>query len=151
MNDGDFEERWGDEDPIEEDSHIQDFEQSAPKRIRLEEPALELDDETKAAIERERDLKERDEFAERLKRREAENTKKLVEDRSSTKEGLALAQRRALADDAAKRAEAMPDLRLRSRQDYLKKREEVQLALLRKQVAEEAQELRTDPSALSRR
>ena len=96
------------------------------------------------------DLKERDEFAERLKQKDAEKTKKLVEDRSSTKEGKEVARRRALADDAAAREAAMPDLRLRSRQEYLKKREAEKIALLRKQVIEESEELRSNPD-LTRR
>ena len=50
----------------------------------------------------------------------------------------------------AAREAAMPDLRERSRQEYLKKREAEQLALLRKQVSEETGELRTNPD-LSRR
>lgn len=42
-------------------------------------------------------------------------------------------------------AEDISDLRLRSRQQYLEKREQTQLALLRKQVAEEAEEERSNP------
>ncbi|KAI9820427.1 MAG: hypothetical protein M1832_003760 [Thelocarpon impressellum] len=150
----DFEDRWGDEEFVEEempdgqDGEL-DFQQSPAKRVRLEEP--EEDEETKAERQRAEDLRERDEFANRLKNKDDEKTKRLVEDRSSTKDGQALAQRRALAEDAAKREAAMPDLRLRSRQDYLKKREEIQLALLRKQVAEETEELRNDPDSLTRR
>lgn len=97
-----------------------------------------------------KDLKERDDFAERLKQRDAEKTKKLVEDRSSTNEGKEVARRRALAEDAAAREAAMPDLRLRSRQEYLKKREAEKIALLRKQVTEESEELRSNPD-LTRR
>ena len=154
--DRDFEDRWGDEEIG--DHADDDFQQSPAKRVRLDdasavpepEPEPELDEATKAEIQRERDLYERDEFARRLKTKDDERTKRLVEDRSSTKEGQQLAQRRALAEDAAKREAAMPDLRLRSRQDYLKKREEIQLALLRKQVAEETEELRNNPEALTR-
>lgn len=97
-----------------------------------------------------KDLKERDEFAQRLKQKDAEKTKKLVEDRSSKKEGKEVARRRALAEDAAAREAAMPDLRLRSRQEYLKKREAEKIALLRKQVIEETEELRSNPD-LTRR
>lgn len=97
-----------------------------------------------------KDLKERDEFAQRLKQKDAEKTKKLVEDRSSKKEGKEVARRRALAEDAAAREAAMPDLRLRSRQEYLKKREAEKIALLRKQVIEESEELRSNPD-LTRR
>ena len=142
--------RWGDEEY--EGEEVQ--EDSPPaKRARVDdgsEDSEELDEEAKAEKERLRDLRERDEFARRLKEKDEEKTKKLVEDRSSTKEGKQLAQRRALADDAAARAAALPDLRERSRQEYLKKRELERLALLRKQVQDEQQELRTNPD-LSRR
>ena len=133
-------------------------EQSPPKRVRLsndgaasaEPPEEELDEETRREREMERDQLEKDEFARRLNLRDAEKTKKLVEDRSSTKEGKEVAKRRALAEDAAARQAAMPDLRERSRQEYLKKREAERLALLRKQVAEETAELRSNPD-LTRR
>ncbi|KAI9814132.1 MAG: hypothetical protein M1826_002310 [Phylliscum demangeonii] len=155
--DEEFESRWGDDEEMEVD---EEFEQSPTKRMRLdraagpdaaEEEEPEVDEATRTERARQRDLEERDEFAKRLKAKDDEKTKRLVEDRSSTKEGKILAQRRALAEDAAKREAAMPDLRERSRQEYLKKREEMQLALLRKQVAEETEELRTNPADLSRR
>ncbi|KAI9846131.1 MAG: Cyclin-dependent kinase catalytic subunit [Thelocarpon superellum] len=154
----DFEARWGDEDVVDEgdEEGEEEFQQSPAKRVRLQDPREEeeeeegLDEETKAERLRERDLRERDDFARRLRDKDEEKTKKIVEDRSSTKEGQQTAQRRALAGDAAKRDAAIPDLRLLSRQDYLKKREEIQLALLRKQVAEETEELRTAPETLSR-
>ena len=149
----DFEDRWGDEELVEE----VEFEQSPPKRARLDDsmvsvqsPVEELDEETRREREMERDQLEKDEFARRLNLKDAEKTKKLVEDRSSTKEGKEVAKRRALAEDAAARQAAMPDLRERSRQEYLKKREAERLALLRKQVAEETSELRSNPD-LTRR
>ena len=58
--------------------------------------------------------------------------------------------RNGLPDDPAARQAALTDLRLRSRQDYLKKRESERLILLRKQVGEEQQELRDNPD-LTRR
>jgi pre-mRNA-splicing factor ATP-dependent RNA helicase DHX16 len=157
--DGDFEDRWGDED---EDTAVEDeeIEEEGPrKRARLDDrasrrsrsrsrshtPESELDEETRAERARKKDLKERDDFAKRLARKDDEHAKKLVEDRSSNRDGKGLAQRRALADDAVARSEAMPELRLRARQEYLKKRETERLALLRKQVAEEAAELRENP------
>src|SRR5205823_3300702 len=94
-------------------------------------------------------LKERDEFAKRLAKKDDPRSNKLIEDRSSNKDGE-VARRRVLAEDAAARSAAMPDLRLRSRQEYLKKREAERLALLRKQVAEETDELRENPD-LTRR
>jgi pre-mRNA-splicing factor ATP-dependent RNA helicase DHX16 len=146
---GDFEDRWGDEEFEEE------FQESPAKRPRLDDDAAreddsDMDEVTKAERARERDLKERDEFAKRLKSKDDEKTKKLIEDRSSTREGKEVARRRALAEDAAARQAALPDLRERSRQEYLKKREIERLALLRKQVVEEAEELRNNPD-LSRR
>ena len=149
----DFEDRWGDEEFVEEE-----FEQSPPKRVRLDDgaaisahpPEEELDEETRREREMERDQLEKDEFARRLNLKDAEKTKKLVEDRSSTKEGKEVAKRRALAEDAAARQAAMPDLRERSRQEYLKKRETERLALLRKQVAEETAELRSNPDLTKR-
>ena len=149
----DFEDRWGDEEFVEEE----EFEQPPTKRVRLDDgmtsvqsPVEELDEETRREREMERDQLEKDEFARRLNLKDAEKTKRLVEDRSSTKEGKEVAKRRALAEDAAARQAAMPDLRERSRQEYLKKRETERLALLRKQVAEETAELRSNPD-LTRR
>ena len=149
----DFDERWGDEEFVEE----AEFVESPTKRLRLDDdrpppqkPEPELDEATKAEREMEKDQLERDEFARRLNLKDSEKTKKLVEDRSSTKEGKEVARRRALAEDAAARQAAMPDLRERSRQEYLKKRETERLALLRKQVSEESAELQTNPD-LTRR
>jgi pre-mRNA-splicing factor ATP-dependent RNA helicase DHX16 len=132
--DGDFEDRWGDEEPHSGDD---DYPESTAKRVKLTHH--EETEEEKSERERLRDLKERDEFAKRLADKEAAGrSKKVVEDRSTL-------QRRALANDAAAQEAAMPDLRLRSRQDYLKKREAERLALLRKQVSEEQLELRENP------
>ena len=141
----DFDERWGDEEYVEEE----EFAESPAKRRRLSNGSAtslasedDLDEDAKRERARERDQKESLAFAERLKKKDAENTKKIVEDRSSTKEGKEVARRRALAEDAMAREAAMPDLRERSRQEYLKKREAEQIVLLRKQVASETEELR---------
>lgn len=151
-DDADFEDRWGDEEYVEEE-----FVQSPSKRARLNngsasprEQTPEVDEQTKLENEMDRDRLERDEFAKRLNKKDSEKTKKLVEDRSSTKEGKEVARRRALAEDAAARQAAMPDLRERSRQEYLKKREAEKIALLRKQVFEESEELRTNPDLTKR-
>ncbi|KAL8866395.1 MAG: hypothetical protein Q9174_006327, partial [Haloplaca sp. 1 TL-2023] len=141
----DFDERWGDEEYFEEE----EFTESPAKRRRLSNGSAaslasedDLDEDAKRERARERDQKESLAFAERLKKKDAEKTKKIVEDRSSTKEGKEVARRRALAEDAMAREAAMPDLRERSRQEYLKKREAEQIVLLRKQVASETEELR---------
>jgi pre-mRNA-splicing factor ATP-dependent RNA helicase DHX16 len=98
------------------------------------------EDETeRLARRRDEDLRERDEFAERVRKRDKDKTKKIVEDRSSKQSGAAAeaAQRRQLADDSVARTLAMPSLRERSRQDYLTKRELQQVELLRKEIADD--------------
>ncbi|BCS02464.1 putative mRNA splicing factor RNA helicase (Cdc28) [Aspergillus luchuensis] len=154
-NADDFDDRWGDEEIpedelYEDEEQTGDFEESPSKRTRLEDGSAsprsnaseELDPETKKEQDRKRDLEERDEFAKRLAKKDDGKTKKIVEDRTRSGEA---ARRRALADDASARAAVMPDLRMRSRQEYLKKRETERLALLRRQVAEETAELRDNP------
>ncbi|KAI8591110.1 pre-mRNA splicing factor [Geranomyces variabilis] len=96
----------------------------------------ESDEYTKDENARDQDLKERDEFAARLRERDKEKTKKLIEDRSSKDEAEAL-KRRVMADDKLARMEVLPDIRERSRQDYLKKREERELQLLQKRIEDE--------------
>ncbi|MCJ1352721.1 MAG: hypothetical protein MMC33_002705 [Icmadophila ericetorum] len=151
-DDYDFDDRWGDEEFVEDKEP--DFRESPSKRVRLNDgsasPVEELDDEARAEQQRLKDIAERDAFSKRLSEKDSEKTKKLVEDRSSTKESKAAAQRRALAEDAEARQKAMPELRNRARQDYLEKRATEKLMLLRKQVVEEAQEERENPD-LSRR
>lgn len=139
IDDTQFLERWGDESVSSGES---DFQESAPKRAKTGhqyDSEEELDPEER---ERRRDQREKEEFAKRLASKDADKTKKLVEDRSSSKQGSIMAQRRALAEDLAARTAALPDLRERSRQEYLKKREAERLALLRKQVDEETEELK---------
>ncbi|ORZ33421.1 P-loop containing nucleoside triphosphate hydrolase protein [Catenaria anguillulae PL171] len=88
------------------------------------------------ARRRAQDLADRDAFAERLKQKDAERERKLIEDRSRLADSAA-ARRRALADDSAARSQALPTLRERSRQEYLEKREEQQLAIMKRQLEEE--------------
>lgn len=147
----DFEDRWGDEEIPEEDEYGgggDDGDELVAEGSASPTSSAGLDEDAKADRARQRDLKERDEFAKRLADREDSKSKrKVVEDRTRRAGDQS---RRALADDAHARSEAMPDLRMRSRQEYLKKRETERLALLRRQVAEEAIELRENPT-LSRR
>jgi pre-mRNA-splicing factor ATP-dependent RNA helicase DHX16 len=97
------------------------------------------DETVRRERERERDLRERDEFTERIKQRDKDRTKKIVEDHSSKSSGAAAeaAQRRQLADDSVARTLAMPSLRERSRQEYLTKRELQQVELLRQEIADD--------------
>ncbi|KAG0379547.1 hypothetical protein BGX24_012730 [Mortierella sp. AD032] len=119
-----------------------DEEEKEYRRRRLEEldrdsrPAKteeELEEE-RLEKEREEDIKERDEFANRLKNKDEGKTKKLVEDRSSKSDS-----RRNLADDPEARKAALPSLRERARQEYLAKREGLQIDKLRLQIRDDEQ------------
>ena len=120
-------------------SASRDRERTPPDDAQLDVPEIE---DTEARKERERieDLKSRDEFAERVRQRDLEKTKKLVEDRSARASGPGAADaaaRRQLADDAEARARALPSLRVHSREEYLTKRELQQIELLRKEIADD--------------
>ncbi|KAF9236501.1 pre-mRNA splicing factor [Melanogaster broomeanus] len=102
-------------------------------------PELE-DEDTRKERERQEDMKSRDEFAERMRLRDQEKIKKLVEDRSSRAAGPGAADaaaRRQLADDTEARVKALPSLRLHSREEYLTKREIQQIELLRREIADD--------------
>ncbi|KAG0181537.1 hypothetical protein DFQ29_008001 [Apophysomyces sp. BC1021] len=120
---------WGSDD----DTEITTTER---ERKRRKEEESKEQDEDDTEMERLRDIKERDELAERIKEKDKEKTKKMVEDRSS-KEGSEARKRRNLADDKDARQAALPSLRERSRQEYLKLREQQQMELLRKEVEDE--------------
>lgn len=110
------------------------------EREEQEDEFMETEDESnKKEREREEDLRERDAFAERIRERDKERTKKVVEDHSSKVTGAAAeaAQRRQLAEDVEARTAALPSLRLHSRQEYLTKREIQQIELLRKEIADD--------------
>ncbi|RSM20430.1 Pre-mRNA-splicing factor ATP-dependent RNA helicase-like protein cdc28 [Fusarium ambrosium] len=137
----DFDDRWGDEEPPSsepEEEEEEEFEESASKRVKLshDEPKEEdLSDGAKEELARRKDIEEREAFAKRLKEKDDKRSK------HGEREGES--SRRKLAEDAEARNKALPDIRERSRQEYLKKREAERLALLRKQVAEETAELRS--------
>lgn len=103
------------------------------RKRKKDEEQQEMDD---AELERLRDIQERDALANRIKEKDKERTKNVVEDRSS-KEGSEARKRRNLADDKEARLAALPSIRERSRQEYLKLREKQQLELLRKQIEDE--------------
>ncbi len=128
----DYEDRWGDEEGSPEVEG--EFHESASKRVKLshEDDAAELSEAAKEKLEDDHDREERDAFARRLKKRDDDNSKKkVVEDHLSVR-------RQGVTD-----AKDLTDLRERSRQVYLAKAEREKIALLRKQVAEEAAELRS--------
>ena len=142
----DFEERWGDEEyvsPEEDEAQASDEHDSKRRRNgSADADSKELTQEQRDELERVKDIEEREAFAKRLHAKDDSKTKKLVEDMSG-KDARLNAQRRLLAEDAKARSAALPDLRERSRQEYLNKREAEKLALLRKQVQEETEELRS--------
>ncbi|RYC53865.1 hypothetical protein CHU98_g12344 [Xylaria longipes] len=136
---GDYNDRWGDEEPEptpsgDERADEPEFQESPPKRAKLSHDDGE-GNEDGAGSDTDKDRAEREAFSLRLKERDQGKSKKT--------EGRAERERQRMADEIAANRAAMPDLRERSRQDYLKKRETERLALLRKQVAEETAELRS--------
>ncbi|EMR68070.1 putative atp-dependent rna helicase dhx8 protein [Eutypa lata UCREL1] len=144
--DDNYDDRWGDEDEDEEvlsspppPDDEPEFKESASKRVKLSRDDHDGKNRDKGGNDSDsdaaRDREEADAFAKRLKERDEERSKK--PDNKGNKE------RQRLAEELSSNRAAMPDLRQRSRQDYLKKREAERLALLRKQVAEETAELRS--------
>lgn len=97
----------------------------------------DIPEDVKREKERLKDLAERDEFAKRIREKDKDSTKKIVEDRSSSKLNPEIAARRLLAEDLDARQKAMPSLRDRSRQEYLAKRSLQQMDLLRQEIRDE--------------
>jgi pre-mRNA-splicing factor ATP-dependent RNA helicase DHX16 len=124
--DAEFEQRHGRRDDSRQDEDGMDEEEEYQ------------DEETRKDREYKRDRKEREEFADRMRQKDKDKTKKMVEDRSSKTFGAQeAAERRRLADDSAARVAAMPALRERSRQAYLSKRELQQIELLRREITDD--------------
>ena len=131
---------WDDEPepspPPEETYKRTRFESPNGAGSDMAEPA-ETEEERK---ERERleDIAERDAFAERMREKDKDRTKKLVTDRTTRGEdGLEAEKRALLADDPEARRAVIDDLRLRSRQEYLTKREQQRLDLLKMEIEDE--------------
>lgn len=95
----------------------------------------DLTDEQRKEMEYLKDQQERDEFAARLRNKDDQRSRKIIEDRTSKLSAAAQARQK-LADDQAAREAAMPKLRERSRQEYLTKREQQRLDLLRLEIAD---------------
>lgn len=120
-------------------------------KIHLRESKLTEDE--RAELERERDLKERDELVQRMLERDQSKTKKLSMDKDDAVDE-AEDQKRVLIEERLARGETVYDettgreitlerLREESRRVYLKKREERELELL-KQSLEDEKELFRD-------
>merc|ERR1719272_1621320 len=102
--------------------------------MKAAEPAPEDEEVTRA-----RDLRERDEFSQRLKAKDDDKTKKLMEAKMS-KEDREEAERRKQAEgikDEVEYSEMMTDMRVYSREEYLKKRESQKVQALQDIVNDE--------------
>ena len=101
------------------DSSDEERAERSAKRQRLTEAlaASKIDSapEETASYHSDDDIRERDELAKRLRIKDQQRTKKIVEDRSSKNPSEEIS-RKYLAENADARAVAMPDLRLASRQ-----------------------------------
>lgn len=84
----------------------------------------------------EEDERERDAFAARLRQKDKEDTKHLIEDTARTADSE-VKRRRELAHDRESRKAALPEIRERARQKYLREREEQRLILLEREIQEE--------------
>ncbi|KAM5146664.1 pre-mRNA-splicing factor ATP-dependent RNA helicase DHX16 [Mantella aurantiaca] len=92
------------------------------------------DEEDREEMERLKDLEERDAFAERVKQRDKEKTRNIVE--RSDKKAYEEAQKRLkMADEDRKKM--VPELRKKSRRDYLVKREQDKLEDLEAEIADD--------------
>lgn len=87
-----------------------------------------------AEDERKRDLKERDEFADRLRKKDESHTRKVVE--VSDKRGFEEAAKR-LKLETEDRDNIMPHLRIQSRRKYLEKRKEDKVAELEADILDD--------------
>lgn len=97
----------------------------SPSRDRSPE---ETPEERLARLE-EQDRRERDAFAERIKQRDKQATKSLTSHAGAAPDDVV---------DPSTRANALPSLRERSRQEYLKKRELQRIDLLKLEIQDEA-------------
>lgn len=142
----DFDDRWADESPVEDDDDGEpDFKQSASKRVKIDHDDDHGDDRRKRDVDMDdlsdgarqeldarRDKEERDALDRRLREKDKGDA-----GRSSKREEFAKRREDEKRD--------IDDLRIRSRQTYMQKRETEKIALLRKQVADELEEERNNP------
>lgn len=101
---------------------------------RNDAPGSDQDSRERARL---KDLAERDEFARRMRDKDKTSTRNVVEDRTTARLNPEAAARRLLAEDDDARSAAMPSLRDRSRQDYLAKRAQQRMQLLRLEIQDE--------------
>ncbi|XP_037817197.1 pre-mRNA-splicing factor ATP-dependent RNA helicase DHX16 [Lucilia sericata] len=102
------------------------------KRDAQSSSSEEIDSEEET---RRKDLKERDEFAERLKKKDEGRTRKVLESSSSRKAIEEAAKRLKLEHDD--RDKILPQLRIQSRRKYLEKRKEDKVAELEADILDD--------------
>ncbi|XP_075150239.1 DEAH-box helicase 16 lethal (2) 37Cb [Haematobia irritans] len=102
------------------------------KREAHSSSSEELDSEEESRL---RDIKERDEFAERLKKRDEDRTRKVLEASSSRKAIEEAAKRLKLEHED--RDKILPQLRIQSRRKYLEKRKEDKVAELEADILDD--------------
>ncbi|CAG0883973.1 unnamed protein product, partial [Darwinula stevensoni] len=117
--------------PAPSTSAIKKEEKKKKSRKRKKESSSEEDSSEE---ERMKDLKKRDEFAERMREKDKSRTRNLAE--KSDKRGYAEAAKR-LQVEAEDRAKMVPKLRVESRRVYLQKRKEDKLLELEADIADE--------------
>ncbi|CDU23514.1 probable PRP2-RNA-dependent ATPase of DEAH box family [Sporisorium scitamineum] len=118
------------------EQHQDDRRHSRSPSPRREASASESDQDSRERA-RLKDLAERDEFARRIHDKDKGSTRKVVEDRTSARLNPEAAARRLLAEDDDARSAVMPSLRDRSRQEYLAKRAQQRMELLRLEIQDE--------------
>jgi pre-mRNA-splicing factor ATP-dependent RNA helicase DHX16 len=119
---GDFEDRWGDQSQEEEEEVEEEFEEPKPKKRRRIDPDSASQSHTDDS-DRERDRRELKELEEKLKRKDKKQSASLEAQKVD-----------------------FDSVRLKSRQDYLRKREIERIAILGKQVEDNEREEASNPN-----
>jgi pre-mRNA-splicing factor ATP-dependent RNA helicase DHX16 len=123
-----------DEEPDQTAELIDEFK---AKRRAMYEQDEDMPVEEEEIDQLERDIRERDEFAERLREKDAEKTSGPKKSKRERDEEERAESRKRLAEDGDARKKALPDMRDKSRQEYLIKRGAQQVELLRREVEDE--------------
>ncbi|XP_069678567.1 pre-mRNA-splicing factor ATP-dependent RNA helicase DHX16 [Periplaneta americana] len=114
-------------------SNHKDRHSKSHKRSRYKS---ESDSDDNAEKQRLRDIKERDEFADRLKQRDKDKTRNVAQPSGSDKRSYEEAAKR-LKLEAEDRAKIIPKLRVESRRKYLEKRKEDKVAELEADILDD--------------
>lgn len=121
------------EEYIEREKVLQEREAQYLSQQRIRES----DDRISQELDEARDIRERDELAEKLRQKDSERTKNVVTDKSSKEAERELLSRQNLLNNPELRKQVMPDIRTGSRYKYLEKREVEKLEETRLEILEE--------------